>query len=131
VVQSCGNLTATRVEGSLEAAGAEQGYLSSTDSGSGGIAFSELAAESLETALGGSTFLVARLPAILRMKRAANPPHRALEHLAHLARLMMPERLPRKLGAVLSVNAVEKDDVQMGLSRKSLDVRCATVTDPP
>ena len=48
--------------------------MKSTDSGSSGIIYDELVADSLETTLGGSTFLVAGLPAILRMKRAANRP---------------------------------------------------------
>lgn len=45
-----------------------------SDSGSGGYTYANLVAESLETNLGGNTFWVADLSAILRMKRAANRP---------------------------------------------------------
>ncbi len=45
-----------------------------SDSGSGGFTYDALLAESLETTLGGNTLLVAGLPAILRMKQAANRP---------------------------------------------------------
>jgi len=45
-----------------------------SDSGAGGDNYATLARDALETNLGGSTFLVAGLSAILRMKRAANRP---------------------------------------------------------
>lgn len=48
--------------------------MKASDSGSGGLGYDELAAESLETSVGGDAFLVAGLPAILRMKQAANRP---------------------------------------------------------
>jgi len=48
-------------------------------------------------------------------KVSGHPPHRALERLAHLVRSQMAERLPRKLGAVLSGTSRREDDVQMGI----------------
>ena len=45
-----------------------------SDSGAGGDSYATLAPDALETNLGGGTFLVAELSAILRMKRAANRP---------------------------------------------------------
>ncbi len=48
--------------------------LKSADSGSGGESYDALAAEAIETTLGGYTVLLAGLPAILRMKRSANRP---------------------------------------------------------
>ena len=40
-------------------------------------------------------------------------PEGALEHIAHLAALQMPEPLPAKLGALLVPGAIEDDHVQM------------------
>ncbi len=48
--------------------------LKSSDSGSGGADYAALMAEALEITVGGASVFVAGLPAILRMKRAANRP---------------------------------------------------------
>jgi hypothetical protein len=40
-------------------------------------------------------------------------PNRALEHLAHLARLQMAERLPGEIGALLVLGAIESDQVEV------------------
>ncbi len=37
----------------------------------------------------------------------------ALEHLAHLARLQMAERMPGEIGALLVVGAIESDQVEV------------------
>jgi hypothetical protein len=49
-----------------------------------------------------------RRRACVRDEGVCHPPHHALEHLAHLARLQKPERLPRELHTVFAVNAVQK-----------------------
>ncbi len=63
---------------------------------------------------------------------ALHPTHRALEHLADLARLQMPHRFPHEIASHLAIRPAEGDDVQMGIephvTRRALhDRHCATL----
>ena len=89
-----------------------------------------------EVALGIGVALAVRAGAVVLGQEAAaaklflHEPDRTLQHLAHLAALQVAERLPDEIGALLVVGAIESDQVQMRVERRSDEVRCRTVTEP-
>ena len=72
-----------------------------------------------EVALGIAAAFGVRVGAVVLDQQAAaaklllHAPNGALEHLAHLARLQMAERLPGEIGALLVVGAIESDQVEV------------------